>query len=426
MHSPLNLDPLLREPLDWRFRAFPATGAPIRVGDVAAQKWRFFDSGFFFPALVLKESALAHNLATMARFSADRGVLLAPHGKTTMAPQIFDRQLAAGAWAITAASAEHARVYRAFGVSRILFANELVRPDEARWVRSELAADPAFEFLCYVDSPAGARVLSDVFRDSPRKLRALVELGTPGGRSGCRTNADALHLAREVAGLPGLEVAGVAAFEGILGVDRAPETVRAVDTFCDRLAKVAKEMLDSGLAGPSFIVSAGGSAFPDRVADRLLALTRAEPRVTVVLRSGCYVTHDHGIYESVSPFSSSAPAGAPQLAPALELWGAVLSRPEPGLALVGFGKRDAPFDAGLPVPRVVRDGSGAMRAADAMTVVKLNDQHAYLSLPPNDPLRVGDLVGCGVSHPCLAFDKWPLIAVVDDDYNVVQAVRTFF
>jgi D-serine deaminase-like pyridoxal phosphate-dependent protein len=420
MHSPLNLDSLLREPLDWRFRSFPATSAPIRIGDVPAQKWRLFDSGFFFPALVLKEKALSHNLEAMARFCAERSVLLAPHGKTTMAPQLFDRQLAAGAWAITAASAEHARVYRAFRVPRILFANELVRPDEAHWFASELAADPAFDLLCYVDSAAGARVLSDVFRTVPRKLGILVELGTPGGRSGCRTNADALALAREVAGLPGLEIAGVSLFEGILGADRAPETLRAVDTFCDRLADVANKLLASGLTGRSgVVVSAGGSAFPDRVVERLGALAKTEPNVTVVLRSGCYVTHDHGFYDRVSP-------AALELVPALELWASVLSRPEPGLALLGFGKRDAPFDAGLPVPRVVRDRSGVLRAADAMTVVRLNDQHAYLELSPSDPLAPGDLVACGVSHPCLAFDKWPLVAVVDDAYNVVEAIRTYF
>ena len=332
MHSPLNLDPLLNEALDFRFRAFPASDGAIRVGEVPSRKWKLFDSGFFFPALVLKETALAHNLRTMARFCAERGVLLAPHGKTTMAPQLFERQLAAGAWGITAATAEHARVYRAFGVPRILFANELVRADEARWVASELARDPAFDFLCYVDSPTGARVLSDVFRSSARKLRVLVELGTPGGRAGCRTNSDALALARDVASAPGLEIAGVAGFEGILGVDRARGTVDAVDAFCDRLVAVAREMLASGLAGaPELVVSAGGSAFPDRVADKLLALARLDSRVKVVLRSGCYLTHDHGFYERVSPFAPKvSAAGALHLVPALELGGRSFRGPSPG------------------------------------------------------------------------------------------------
>src|SRR5260221_3824066 len=146
----LNLEPLLSEPIDWKFRAFPASGS-VRIGEVASQKWRLFDSGFFFPVLALKETALEHNLQTMARYCSSRGVSLAPHGKTTMAPQLFARQLAAGAWGMTAATVEHARIYRAFGVSRIFLANELVRADEARWVEREMAAHPTLDFLAYVD-----------------------------------------------------------------------------------------------------------------------------------------------------------------------------------------------------------------------------------------------------------------------------------
>jgi D-serine deaminase-like pyridoxal phosphate-dependent protein len=425
---------------------------------VPAQKWTLFDSGFFFPVMALKNAAIEHNVRTMAKFCVDRGALLAPHGKTTMAPQLFQRQLSAGAWGITAATVEHARVYRAFGVPRILLANELVGTDEARWALAELA-DPLFDFLCYVDSSAGVRVLSDVFAVAPRKMRVLVELGTPGGRAGCRTNADALALARDIAAAPGLELSGVAGFEGILGASRAPGALEAVDAFCDRLAELAQELLeamprsneteesdpgkspttlgsprrpwevpDGGRGtGDEFIVSAGGSAYPDRVVERLGSLARRDPRVKVVLRSGCYVTHDHGFYEGVSPFASSVAGSTAHLRPALELWASVLSRPEPALAIVGFGKRDAPFDAGLPVPRAVRSRSeGTVRPVDAMSILRLNDQHAYLALAPDDPLEPGDLLACGVSHPCLAFDKWSLLPSVDDEYNVVEAIRTFF
>jgi D-serine deaminase-like pyridoxal phosphate-dependent protein len=65
--------------------------------------------------------------------------------------------------------------------------------------------------------------------------------------------------------------------------------------------------------------------------------------VRVVLRSGCYLTHDDGLYARASPL--------PELRPALELWARVLSCPEPGLAIAGFGKRDAPYDIDLPVIR---------------------------------------------------------------------------
>ena len=106
----------------------------------------------------------------------------------------------------------------------------------------------------------------------------------------------------------------------------------------------------------------------------------------------------------------------------------VHSRPEPDLAIVGFGKRDVSYDVALPRPLCVRRrGDGATREAPAgMEVFRLNDQHAYVRVPPGDDLAVGDQLGCGLAHPCTVFDKWRSIPVVDDGYRVVGAVRTYF
>jgi D-serine deaminase-like pyridoxal phosphate-dependent protein len=150
-----------------------------------------------------------------------------------------------------------------------------------------------------------------------------------------------------------------------------------------------------------------------------------------VLRSGCYLTHDSGYYAARSPLDGAALAGAERLRPALELWGAVLSRPEPGLAVVGFGKRDAPYDLSLPTPERVRrsgpDGRPVLTPVDPgeLTVTALNDQHALVAVG-DVPLAVGDWIGCGISHPCTAFDKWRLVPVVEDDGTVLEAVETCF
>ena len=91
-----------------------------------------------------------------------------------------------------------------------------------------------------------------------------------------------------------------------------------------------------------------------------------------------------------------------------------------------MGKRDVPHDVGLPVPLRVRGRAGLREASGTMEVVDLNDQHAYVRLPADEDLAPGDLLGCGISHPCTAFDKWRLLPVVDDDYAVIDAVHTFF
>jgi D-serine deaminase-like pyridoxal phosphate-dependent protein len=416
----LNLTELLSTPIDWRFRAFPDERGSLTLGEVGRRGWSLFGEEMLFPAMVLKESALAHNIAAMARWCEQEGVLLAPHGKTTMAPQLFARQLDAGAWAITAATVGHARMYRAFGVTRILFANEVVRPAELRFIASEMEADPTFEAYCYADSLDVVEIMGRAFEGLPRRLGVLVELGAPGGRTGARTLEAAEQIARAIDKQPSLELAGVGGYEGSLAGDRSSGSIAAVDTFCERMLTLHARLAAAGLFSGTPILTAGGSAFPDRVV-RSLGAARGAARI--VIRPGCYVTHDHGFYDAISPFSRD---GKVELRPALELWSAVLSCPEPRLCILGFGKRDAPFDIGLPMPHHVRGRSGGFRAAAGMKIVKLNDQHAYLEVESGTSPEVGDLVGCGISHPCLAFDRWPLLAVVDDEYGISGAVRTFF
>jgi D-serine deaminase-like pyridoxal phosphate-dependent protein len=418
--SPLDLNELLSQPVDWRFRAFPAGRGGVKLGEVGARGWTLFGDEMLFPIMVLKESALNHNLTAMSRWCAREEVSLAPHGKTTMAPQLFARQLEAGAWAMTAASVGHARMYRAFGVPRILIANEVVRPAELGWIAAELEADPACEIYCYADSVEGVELLGRTFEGRSRTLPVLVELGASGGRTGARTLDEAERVASTISRRRELTLAGVGGYEGNLAGDRAAASLATVDAFCDRMVDLYRRLESASAFAGQPIVTAGGSAFPDRVVARLAPV---RPRARVVIRPGCYVTHDDGFYDAISPFSRD---GIVELRPALELWGSVLSRPEPSLAIVGFGKRDAPFDIGLPLPHRVWSPSEGLRDARGLRVAKLNDQHAYLEVAPGERIMVGDLVGCGISHPCLAFDRWSLLALVDDAYAITGAVRTFF
>jgi D-serine deaminase-like pyridoxal phosphate-dependent protein len=404
-----------------------AARQPVTAASLGAQRPWLFGPGFTTPVLVLRESAVAHNIAAMAAYCAAAGVRLAPHGKTTMAPQILARQLEAGAWAMTAATIGQVQVYRAFGIPRVLLANELTDPAGISWLADELAADPDFECYLYVDSVAGVRLLDSALRarGAPRPVPVLVELGYPGGRTGCRDIAEALTVAGAVAAAPALRVAGAAGYEGVIGHDRQAPTLTAISGYCRRLRSLG-EQLAAATAPHAVILSAGGSAFFDVVVRELTDGWVAGRSPVVVLRSGVYVAFDHGLYARIAP-GGTGPAGqGPGLRPALELWAHVLSRPEPGLALACAGRRDVSFDAGLPVPLRFRLAGGQLTAAEGSHVSDLNDQHAYLRLPAGTTLAPGDLVCLGVSHPCTTFDKWRVIPVVDDGYRVVDAIHTFF
>lgn len=405
-------------------KGLPADMAGLTVDEIAVQRRSLFD--LTPPVLVLSDSAIEHNLALMSRYCAENGVLLAPHGKTTMTPRLFARQLAHGAYGITVATPQQLRVARTFGVPRVVIANELVDEQTIMWLRDELESDPEFEVLCYVDSIAGVDRLGTAFSGA-RPLPVLVEIGHSNGRTGVRTIAGALEIAGRVAKTAGLRLAGVSTFEGTVANPKVADALDQVREFLLFLRQAAEEILASGSVteGP-FLVSAGGSSYFDLVVDTMRAPWESDVEVRTLLRSGCYVVHESGELAGHMPFNRT-PFHSDRLRPALEIWGQVLSRPEPELALVNFGRRDASADSEMPTPvRIRRAGALVADALIGATITSMNDQHAYLRFPADMELAVGDWVGCGVTHACTSFDKWRLIPVVDDSDTAVDYYHTFF
>jgi D-serine dehydratase len=430
----MHLDELLSSPVDPTTKGWPA-GRILRLCEVGEQGWNVLRGDLPLPVALIKGSALSHNSRWMRSFLEHFGVRICPHGKTTMAPQLFARQLADGAWGITVASVQQLRVCRRFGVQRVVMANQLVGRQAIFEVLGELRADPTFWFACLVDSVELVEQLAAAARSfgHERPLQVLLEGGYPGGRSGCRTVGQALAVARAAAAAPELALIGVEGFEGLIARPTPAETAAVVDGFLCSLVEMAKACAAENLFAPGRIMlSAGGSAFFDQVTKAFRA-AGLEREVEVVLRSGCYLTHDSKMYRQL--FEQMRDRGpeidrlGDGLQPALELWAYVQSTPEPGLAIATLGKRDVSFDVHLPVPEQwFRPGlhERPQPLGAGFEVTGLNDQHAYVRLPHDSPLRVGDMLSFGISHPCTTFDKWQLLYVVDDDYRVIEGVRTFF
>ncbi|NLR76803.1 amino acid deaminase [Leeia aquatica] len=410
--------------------------APLLPSQVAAQQWNILRGDTPFPVAVLKSSVLQHNLQWMEAFCRHYGVQLAPHGKTTMSPQLFDAQLAQGAWGMTLATLPQVQTAHRFGVRRVLLANQLVAPAELQLAARLLQADPDFELLLLVDSVAGVERLQHAAQSTglQRGFSVLIELGFSGGRTGCRSAADALALARSVAAAPGVHLAGVEGYEGLLVSANREQDLAAVQHFLSELASVLQQIDHGpGFAGEQVIISAGGSAYFDRVAEGFANLPTLSRPLLPILRSGCYLTHDHGFYHGlIREMQQRLGASDTGLQPALEVWSMVQSRPEADLAILTMGKRDASYDIELPLPQQWhRPGSSdPLQALPAGSKVeKMNDQHAYLRLPEGtirQDLQVGDLVMCGISHPCTTFDKWPHLLLVDDGYQVQDIIHTCF
>jgi D-serine dehydratase len=399
---------------------------PIEPGEIARLDWNLLHEDLSLPSAVLYREKLVNNLNWMEQFIAAYGVKLAPHGKTTMAPKLFQMQLQAGAWGITLATAHQTLVAYAHGVRRVLMANQLVGKENMATI-SRLLDDSGFDYYCLVDSAAQIDQLGEFFSQRGQCLRVLLELGVDGGRAGVR-NEDQLVSAlkalsrwREAVALCGIEI-----YEGVLNDE---DSIRK---FLQRAVDVTQRLMaEDRFQRAPVVLSGAGSAWYDVVAEVFTAAGFSDA-VEIVLRPGCYLTHDVGAYREAqarikqhNPIAHRMSAG---LLPALHIWAYVQSKTEAEKAIIGMGKRDAAFDSGLPSPALCfRPGDTAPKAAPAhWTVTKMMDQHAYMQIAADDDLRVGDMIGFDISHPCLTFDKWRALPVLDAQYRVVDIVQTFF
>jgi D-serine deaminase-like pyridoxal phosphate-dependent protein len=388
------------------------------------------------PLVTVSEAAVQNNLDTMAAWCERAGVGLAPHGKTTMNRRLWERQLAAGAWGITVATPWQLSVALGWGIPRIMLANALVQPRALRFVAAQLSAEHSAELLVWADSVRAVEIMHAELVDAGARapLGVLVELGAPGGRTGARTLDEAVEVARAVSASSVLSLAGVSGYEGALAHTADADALSTVRAYLHRMLVLHDALEAEGLyrEDTPAILTAGGSAYFDVVADVLaprrdLAGERGRP-VEVLLRSGAYITHDDGFYRGITPLSR---VGGGEFRSAIHGWATVVSRPEPGLALVDAGKRDFPYDEGLPVPQAVRRfGSSDVTPLEGASVTAMNDQHTFVAVPPTATLEVGDVVRFGLSHPCTTFDKWRALAVIDDvdadEPRVIGLLETTF
>ena len=413
-------------------KGWPSGVPPLHRSALAARHWNVLHGDLPLPLAVIRRRALAGNLRWMQDFARAQGVELAPHGKTTMSPQLFRAQLDAGAWGLTVANAVQAQVAVAAGARHVLLANQVLADVDLAAIAALRQGADAVQLCFLVDSlPQLERIEGWHARQfaATAPFDVLLEIGLDGGRTGCRRHEAAVALARRLHASPATRLVGIECYEGLWATGRSDADHALAEGLMQRVAAIARQCDAEALFdGEEVLLSAGGSAIFDLVAPGLRA-TLSRP-VRGILRSGCYVTHDHGNYKRYLAAMEARLGCGHGLQAALEVWANVQSCPEPGLAILSAGKRDVSYDIELPVP--VRwwrdDGQALVDAPEGWTIRALNDQHAYLRFDPAADAgpRVGDRIGLGISHPCTTFDKWRWMAVVDDRYDVVDAICTHF
>jgi len=428
-------------PLDACVKGMPGDIGSLPIAEIKDQGWNVLREDLPLPLAVIRQDALLHNSDWMGRFLRQRGSLFAPHGKTTMSPQLFELQQQEGAWGITLATCHQVQVARQFGIKRIVMANQLVGKQAIRYILQALHDDPDFEFYCLVDDAVNVATLAKAVKEAniARPLNVFLEVGYTGGRTGCRDEAaikSVINALKQAS--PYVSLRGVEGFEGLIKPIPDQPIEAQVSAFLDRMVATVKACETEGIFGdgPVFL-SAGGSSFYDLVTRHFSSLDLKNEHV-VLTRSGCYLTHDAHLYkEAFAKILERSPEVATLgegLRPALEVWGYVQSRPEAEKVVVNLGKRDISPDHMPLVTGWFRPGqegtpsgmSEPSSLASGHVVTGLDDQHCHMRVPADSPLKIGDMVCFGISHPCLTFDKWEAIVMVDKQYNVVGAFRTYF
>jgi D-serine dehydratase len=419
--------------LNATYKGFPGHLAPIDLKAVGAQQWHVLKGDLPFPLAVIRQSALLHNLQWMQNFCNERDLDIAPHGKTTMSPELYHLQLDAGAWGISFATVFQASMGARHGVKRIIIANQVYQAPDLDALAGLLSSYPDLRVYFLIDSAAQLEAITQWRMHSPSKadFTVLIELGIEGQRTGCRDHAQALDLARRIKATAHLQLCGIETYEGALATCNHAHDETHVAALMARVQQLAMACEAEDLfEHDEVMLTAGGSAIFDLVAKNLKPHLKRPARG--ILRSGCYLTHDHVQYRKMLQCVGERLNLRETLKPALEVIASVQSCPEPGLALLTMGKRDVSYDLDLPVAlwRATLGDAQTRGVPAHWQLTALNDQHAYLrydaSALLNEQPQLGQLVGCGISHPCTTFDKWRWMPVIDDQFKVVSAISVNF
>ena len=413
--------------LDDTIRGIPP-GERLLDADIASAGLSPVDGSMVLPVLTLDEGVLQRNVDAVFAFARQAGLLLAPHAKTPMMPELALSFEDRGAWGASVATVQQLAVLLRAGAKRIIYASPPGGAFGCRNLARCATLFPDAEIYVFLDSVDSVEALAQALQDAPgSKVHGLIEIGL--GRTGARTMAAVLPILEAMLRTHGIvDPAGVATYEGAAATGTDEDGVIFQGLFA-LLGDAVQAMRDRLGPGTPIVVSAGGSAYVDLVVTALQPILAADAALLPVLRCGAAYFSDDSLY--LKAFEAMAARGTAAglssgIRPTLSIYADIISRPEPTLAIAAFGMRDAPNDQGLPIVRALYRGGLARDEARNPTVTKLNDHHAFLACRADDDLRVGDVVECGISHPCTALQRWRVVFGIDGSKRVVKVRRTEF
>lgn len=341
------------------------------------------------PALILDLDGLERNIARMASFAANTGLLLRPHAKTHKSPEIAKLQIEAGAVGICCAKLGEAEVMADHGVVEGL---HLTSPIVSGSTLARLVAlnTRTKNLTCVVDNPANARVLAAAATQAGKPLAVLIDIDPGTRRTGVTSAEAAVALLEVIRAEPALRYAGVQFY---CGMQQHIADFQDRRTAIEERAGYARAVIEAltAVGGAPDIITGGGTG--TYAIDGQLGLFTE-------LQVGSYVFMDSQYLECDLLGDGAAP-----FEPTLMIDATVVSANTPGLATLDAGFKAFSTDAGQPV---VFSG-----ARPGTKYAFMGDEHGVLTLMAGDALNLSDRVTLLAPHCDPTVNLY-------DTYHVVQ------
>jgi D-serine deaminase-like pyridoxal phosphate-dependent protein len=346
------------------------------------------------PALRIDLDRLERNLEEMATAAAAHGVKLRPHSKTHKTVEIARKQLELGAIGITTAKLGEAEVMAAHGIRDLFVCYPLIGELKLRRLRN-LSREA--NVMTLVESPEGARGLSEAMRGEGKPLDVLMDLDMGYERVGV-TEEKAADLARLIASLPGLRLRGVCTHEGNVYAESDPERRAAISREqLGHMVRIAEDLRRQG--HDIEIVSCGST--PGAKAD-------LEVEEITEMRPGNYVFYD----------ATQVGLGVTDLDHcALSIVVTVVSHQSPERAVVDAGAKAFALDRGAHGNDTV-PGHGVVRGHPGIIIERLSEEHGWLHLGPGESVAIGDRLDVVPNHACVVANLFNEVAVTRGDQVV--------
>ncbi|WP_375790763.1 D-TA family PLP-dependent enzyme [Bradyrhizobium sp. vgs-9] len=326
------------------------------------------------PCAVIDMDRVERNIARIQKACDDAGVANRPHIKTHKNPTIAKLQVAAGAKGITCQKLGEAEIMANAGIDDILISYNLLGEEKmARLGALQAKAN----MTVAADNSTVVAGLPKAAAASGRPLSVVVECDTGRKRAGVETPAEAIALAREIAGSKGLEFAGFMMYTTETGWTEAQKF------YDEALAGVRAHGLDAK------IVSTGGT--PNLVnIGKLKGGTEH--------RFGTYIYNDRmQVAAGVATWDDCA----------LHIYSTVVSRAAPERGILDAGSKTLTTDTGG------LDGHGLILEHPEAKIARFAEEHGFLDLSrSNTRPNVGDVVRIVPNHVCVVVNMMDEVVMV--------------